>query len=144
MTNAERGKRYRDKHPDRTRASRLRYERKNKERVNANHRAQYHADPIKAAANRRNKKYDITQEWFDAKLKEQENKCVICLTFLKEPQVDHNHITGKNRDLLCRLCNLTLGGARDSIFVLEQAILYLKKHGVSDGREKEETCGARI
>jgi hypothetical protein len=61
----------------------------------------------------------------------QNNRCAICLdVFTKTPCIDHDHVTGKNRELLCRFCNLLLGNSKDRIAVFERAIEYLKKHGV--------------
>lgn len=39
--------------------------------------------------------------------------------------VDHDHITGQVRGLLCRPCNTILGHARDAIRFFERAIDYL-------------------
>ena len=100
------------------------------------HRKQYNRDPAKAAFRSIRSKYKVTQEEFDAKLAAQGGKCTICSIPLDKPHFDHDHATGKNRDLLCRFCNLVLGNARDNIQVLQNAIDYLKKHGVSDGNEK--------
>jgi len=44
--------------------------------------------------------------------------------------VDHNHQTGEVRGLLCQKCNTGIGNMKDSIKILSQAILYLKKHNV--------------
>jgi hypothetical protein len=40
--------------------------------------------------------------------------------------VDHNHISGLVRGLLCRNCNNGLGQFKDNIETLEKAITYLK------------------
>lgn len=45
---------------------------------------------------------------------------------LKTLRVDHDHITGKIRGLLCNSCNVGLGCFEDSIEYLESAIEYLK------------------
>ena len=42
--------------------------------------------------------------------------------------LDHDHVTGKVRDLICTQCNKMLGHARDSLDILYEAIAYLKKH----------------
>ncbi len=40
--------------------------------------------------------------------------------------IDHNHITGKFRGVLCHSCNLVLGHVRDNIKILENLIKYLE------------------
>ena len=127
-------KRYRERHPERNRDIQRRYQQANRDRVNGWHRAAYKRDPIKAAAYKRNQMYGITQEWFDAKFIEQEGKCAICLRPLLKPQLDHDHVSEKPRGLICRFCNLVLGNAHDSVLVLENSILYLRKYGADDGR----------
>lgn len=42
--------------------------------------------------------------------------------------VDHNHITGKIRDLLCFRCNATLGKLNEDLELLEKIKVYLIKH----------------
>lgn len=131
--NKEATKRWRQRHPDRASASRLRYEQTHKDHVNARNRRRYNKDRVKYAFRSIKSKYGITKEEFDAKLSAQDGKCPICLAVLDKPQFDHDHKTGKNRDLLCRFCNLVLGNAHDSIQVLKNAVEYLLRHGVSNG-----------
>src|ERR1017187_1318126 len=75
--------------------------------------------------------HDITLEQFDVMLSIQGGRCAICGT--DEPggngtwHVDHNHETGDRRGLLCSNCNRCLGLLKDDIFILESAIVYLKK-----------------
>ena len=61
-------------------------------------------------------------------LEDQDNLCAICCRPLlsEEACVDHDHRMGKVRGILCRDCNVALGLFRDSDFVLERAIKYLK------------------
>lgn len=74
--------------------------------------------------------YGITEEQFQILKLSQDNKCEICQKiFNKTPYIDHDHITGKNRGLLCQFCNLILGNADDKVEILERAIQYLKKYG---------------
>jgi hypothetical protein len=40
---------------------------------------------------------------------------------------DHNHITGKNRGLLCSRCNTMLGKINENIDILKKMIEYLKR-----------------
>lgn len=42
--------------------------------------------------------------------------------------VDHDHRTGKIRELLCASCNLLIGKVDDNIEILQAAVDYLKRH----------------
>ncbi len=78
------------------------------------------------------KLYGISLEDYNNIVTAQNNLCAIC--GLSEPHdgaslaVDHNHSTGKIRELLCSHCNLLLGHSKDSVEVLQKAIQYLTKH----------------
>jgi len=62
-------------------------------------------------------KYGLTPAAFDSLLESQGHACAICK---KEdwngrgPQVDHDHVTGKVRGILCNDCNRALGAIRDN------------------------------
>lgn len=47
---------------------------------------------------------------------------------IKRLALDHCHETHLLRELLCHHCNVSLGGFKSSIEILESAIKYLKKH----------------
>jgi len=72
--------------------------------------------------------YGITLEEYDTMLKDQEYVCAICgtdkLGGIGRFHVDHNHITGKIRGLLCTRCNTKLGIIEDEKFN-KLAIIYL-------------------
>jgi hypothetical protein len=57
-------------------------------------------------------RYDITLSDYNKMFEEQEGKCWICSTHISELkyplQVDHSHITGAVRGLLCNRCNSRL------------------------------------
>ena len=42
--------------------------------------------------------------------------------------VDHNHVTGQIRGLLCTNCNLGIGNFKDKTELLKNAIKYLEKY----------------
>jgi hypothetical protein len=52
--------------------------------------------------------------------------CAICGSLFDEV-IDHDHITGKIRGLLCRSCNVGLGFFKDDTERLQNAIDYLNK-----------------
>jgi hypothetical protein len=60
---------------------------------------------------------------------QQGNLCAICkesFQFKKYAiHIDHDHVSGRIRGLLCRSCNLLLGHAKDNIAILRQCIQYL-------------------
>lgn len=58
-------------------------------------------------------------------LESQGSVCAIC-GCLPPLCVDHNHVTGVVRGLLCRNCNLALGGFKDNPDSLRKAITYLE------------------
>jgi len=62
----------------------------------------------------------------------QEGKCAICLRhqseFSRALAVDHDHLTGEIRGLLCSAHNTALGQFQDDIELLEKAISYLKNN----------------
>jgi hypothetical protein len=79
--------------------------------------------------------YGITLEEYNMMLDEQGGVCAICQMpeRRKHPRtddpmllaVDHDHVTGQIRGLLCSTCNIMLGHAQDSIATLASAIQYL-------------------
>jgi len=74
-------------------------------------------------------KYGIDGRKYSELLQQQQGVCAICKGVNKGGKrlyVDHCHITGKVRGLLCRNCNTMLGNARDDIYRLKAAIKYLE------------------
>lgn len=73
--------------------------------------------------------HNLTSEQFQKMLEAQKGQCKICECALvltnKRTHIDHDHITGEIRGLLCCVCNHLLGCARDRIPTLSKAIAYL-------------------
>lgn len=82
--------------------------------------------------------YGITLAQYEDMVKAQDNKCAICgqLETRKEKKydfvcrlcVDHDHITGKVRALLCHDCNTAIGKFKENVKVMKLAIAYLEHH----------------
>lgn len=76
------------------------------------------------------KKYGITLSEYNNLVLEQDHKCAICKipvsNLPKTLDVDHCHITGKIRGLLCGKCNMGIGYFKDDTTLLEAAIKYLQ------------------
>jgi hypothetical protein len=77
--------------------------------------------------------YGISIGQYNELLKLQNFRCAICLKHMTESKkgmvVDHSHVTGKVRAILCCRCNHYLVGVEDSIFK-QRAEEYLRKHEV--------------
>lgn len=54
-------------------------------------------------------------------------KCDICGVEDKL-RIDHDHLTGKIRGLLCNECNLGLGKFQDDVSRLREAAVYVERH----------------
>lgn len=74
--------------------------------------------------------YGITLEQYEVIVEIQNGKCAICKTLPanKRLSVDHNHVTGKVRGLLCLKCNSAVAFAKEDVSILEEMISYIKKH----------------
>lgn len=84
---------------------------------------------------RRNlRKFDISAEDWDALLAKQQGVCAICLLPERVERdnnvrllcVDHDHLTGAIRGLLCSSCNIAIGLLRDEPKYLRAAANYLE------------------
>ena len=85
----------------------------------------------KALVKTRQRKYGLSLEEFQLLSKLQNDSCPGCLRCLTAVKVcvDHDHVTGKVRGLLCNECNLALGWARDNLETLLRLGVYLEAHG---------------
>lgn len=101
---------------------------KRKEWVKLNGNAYY--EKIKARKPHLRLKYGITLEQYDEMRAMQQFRCKTCNkheTEMRTPlHVDHCHISGKIRGLLCKKCNTALGMVKDSKEVLKNLIIYLE------------------
>ena len=71
------------------------------------------------------RKYGISLEDYTFMFNSQNGKCAICDRSGRDLAIDHDHITGKIRGLLCFACNTSLGKFNDDVSVLQRAINYL-------------------
>jgi hypothetical protein len=79
----------------------------------------------------------MTPEEYEVLFVSQNGLCAICRKpetrivngVLARLAVDHNHNTGKNRELLCSRCNTAIGLLDENPEILAAAGGYLKKHG---------------
>ena len=121
FTDFHKGSNYADGHRSRCKACMSSY---SKER---------NKDPeVKARArtNSYKTKYGITINKYDEMLKQQNGVCKLCGSAESKRgdhrlMVDHDHVTGEVRGLLCNPCNAAIGLLGDNISTLQNAINYL-------------------
>ena len=77
--------------------------------------------------------YGISSADYDQMLQDQGGRCAICKS--EDPacrhsrfHVDHDHVTGSVRGLLCSHCNTALGKFKDSQSIITSALQYLAQH----------------
>jgi Recombination endonuclease VII len=79
----------------------------------------------------------MTKEEYEQKEKDQDYRCAICGEHETHKykgevvfrlSIDHNHVSGTVRGLLCKACNLGIGYLKESTDRLRKAIEYLDRH----------------
>jgi hypothetical protein len=96
------------------------------------------------------RKFGISLAEYDAMLEAQGGKCAICGTSeltghgakYGRFSVDHDHVTGEVRGLLCHPCNIGLGSFKDNVEVMKNAIFYLNRH--ADGTDNRPLLTAAL
>lgn len=88
------------------------------------------------------KVFGINYNQYLKMLEEQNYRCFICNTEEtvnnRVLSVDHDHITGKVRGLLCTNCNTGIGKLKDNINFLQRSIEYLERdYNVPEETETE-------
>jgi hypothetical protein len=104
----------------------MKWQRENRDRYLERQRS-YRGTPAKRIANRKShlkRKYGLTQEAFDEMLAAQGGGCAICGK-PNPDNVDHDHVTGRVRGILCWNCNVGVGQFEDDIERLITATAYL-------------------
>jgi hypothetical protein len=111
-----------------------RYRNKNKEKIKERLKlyALKNPEKIKLAKLKQSlkKRYKITLDQYNEMYRKQENKCGICKIheskLTKKLNIDHDHRTGKARELLCQKCNIALSYFEN--FDIKPFMEYLNKH----------------
>ncbi len=78
------------------------------------------------------KSYSLTVEEYEALFQAQGGRCAVCR---KEPgeqggkrlSVDHDHVTGRNRGLICQACNIAIGIVSERPEVLRAMAEYIER-----------------
>lgn len=130
------------------------YHKQRRGEINKRRRNAYAADPTTRLSSNKNhykrhpevyeqssrksnlKRYGISEEQYQEMLHRQGGVCAICKNneiskvngkFMRLG-VDHNHSTGKIRELLCSNCNKGIGNLKEDIAILQAAIDYIQRH----------------
>ena len=129
--NKDRIKKYTEDHKDDFK----KYLKENVEHVNERLAGWRNRNPEKVRSYRL-RRYGISLEEYEKMHKEQNGLCAICM----QPEtrifkgsatslaVDHNHVTGQNRGLLCWRCNTCIGRLEEDPGLLRAAANYLEKY----------------
>ena len=107
------------------------YYQANRDRILESRRESY--DPEKRREYLLRKKYAIGLADYESMLYAQGGGCAICGDGQPRDgvlKVDHDHVTGEVRGLLCQTCNLGLGHFKDSPDILDNAAEYLRGSSV--------------
>lgn len=107
------------------------WQRNNREKSRAN--AKKHSDKPETKRYIRDwqlkKNYGITIEDFEKMSEKQDGKCLICE---KVPEkglhLDHDHLSGRTRGLLCSCCNQGIGSFMDDPEILAKAAKYIENN----------------
>ena len=121
---------YNARHPERIRARRKKWEQHNPEKVRAAQN-KYRSKP-EVLRRMKLREYALTEDAYSAIYNAQAGLCAICFTCLdlldsRSRHIDHDHVTGAVRGILCRACNLGLGNFKDDAALLSSAAAYLRR-----------------
>lgn len=81
--------------------------------------------------------YGLTVDEYDRLLAKQGGRCAVCRTdtpgnrrtrAIRAFCVDHDHVTGHVRGLLCSACNRAIGMLKDDPDVIEAALKYVRRY----------------
>jgi hypothetical protein len=131
---ADKKKRY-DADPAKHIAAVKRWQQENSERLNAYRREYRKRDDVKRRSRDAyyRKQYGKTADEVDEIVELQGGACLICKVDLPERlgsrHLDHDHVTGQIRGVLCIDCNHGIGKLKDSPDLLMRAVVYLREGG---------------
>lgn len=88
-------------------------------------------NPTNAKNSELKSQYGITLDQYDEMFTKQNGCCALCdrhqSQFVRKLAVDHDHVTGKIRKLLCSKCNTDLALVENKMNFIERAVVYLKE-----------------
>ena len=124
---ARRKERYRED-IDVSRERNRKYRQENRDKILQDRREWYKENKTKVSDQVKLRTYNVTREEFEAMKNRCDNKCEICMEVFSTPYIDHCHITGCARGLLCQKCNSAIGFLKDDVDLVKSAVRYLEKY----------------
>jgi hypothetical protein len=121
---------WKEANPERAKELQRQYRDRNREELKARGRDWYLNNKERASEQARRQKlakYGLTEATYQTMVTAQKGLCAICLRppKLHRLYVDHCHLTGRVRGLLCNTCNAAIGMLDDQPELLAKAIAYL-------------------
>jgi hypothetical protein len=123
----------------------MKWQRENRERYLERQRG-HRGTPAKKLSNRKShlkRKYGLTLEEFDALLAAQGGGCAICGN-PDADNVDHDHVTGQVRGILCFTCNVAIGLVGEDEDRLVGALTYVTRDEELAGLARERTVALTV
>jgi hypothetical protein len=125
-------KKYRESNKDKVKKLHGQWMKKNASVVEKDQKEYYQLNKLRVRDNYLKRTFGISLEGYNNLLKQQNNGCALCgggpACRGKGFAVDHCHVTGKIRGLLCRGCNVGIGNLNDDPELLEKAAAYIRRH----------------
>ena len=91
--------------------------------------------------------YGITLNDYNEMFSNQSGCCAICGKHQSQENkalsVDHNHLTGEVRKLLCCKCNFLVGKIESNIDIIDNIFSYLEENNGKEGSEREKRTRAK-
>lgn len=116
LTNSQR---YSRRNPEKRRATYLKWRAKNAARLKEQRKTEYQQNPEAFFFSNISRKYGVSRAQYEEMLANQDGRCAICgrsfaeINQQRRPGVDHCHVTGKVRGILCSRCNVRLQSIED-------------------------------
>lgn len=123
-------KAWRAANPDKARAYGHRWKKKHPSAVKSYGAKRYASRKEQQADYTRRKKYGIGNQEMQAMLQAQAGCCAICERDHEQFHIDHDHRTGRVRQILCRHCNTGLGFFQDDPVLLRCAATYVERWAI--------------
>lgn len=126
---------YREQHQLELKNKKKEYYDAHKEEISKQHKEYYSTHKAEFRKKRVTYLFGIDDTEYSNMVEKQNNLCAVCGNpetqtrngVIKRLAIDHNHVTGKVRKLLCNNCNISIGYAKESPEILRKMIEYLEE-----------------